>query len=35
MIQDFQKTINNFFKEIWKNTGKQVEALEEEKQNSL
>ena len=35
MIEDFKKGINNFLKEIQKNTGKQVEALKEETQRSL
>ena len=30
MIEDFKKDINNSFKEIQENTGKQVEALKEE-----
>ena len=35
MIKNFQKDINNSLKEIQKNTGKQVEALNEETQKSL
>jgi len=35
MIQDFKKDINNSFKEIQDNTGKQVEALKKETQKSL
>ena len=30
MIEDFKKDLNNSFKEIQENTGKQVEALKEE-----
>ena len=33
--KDFKKDINNYFKEIQENTGKEVEALEEETQKSL
>ena len=32
MIEDFKKDINNSLKEIQKNTGKQLEALKEERQ---
>lgn len=32
MIEDFKEYINNSFKEIQENTGKQVEALKEETQ---
>jgi hypothetical protein len=32
MIEDFNKDINNFLKEIQENAGKQVEALKEETQ---
>jgi hypothetical protein len=35
MIEDFRKDINNFLKEIQKNTGKQVEAFKVETQKSL
>ena len=35
MIEDFKKDMNNFFKEIQKNTGKQVETLKEETQKYL
>ena len=35
MIEDLKKVINNSFKEIQENTGKQVEALKEEPQKSL
>jgi hypothetical protein len=35
MMEDYKKDINNSLKEILKNTGKQVEALKEEKQKSL
>jgi uncharacterized membrane protein YcaP (DUF421 family) len=35
MIEDFKKYINNSLKEIQKNTGKQVEALNKETQKSL
>jgi len=35
MIEDYKKDINNSLKEIQKNTGKQVEALKEKKQNLL
>jgi hypothetical protein len=35
IIQDFKKDINNALKEIQENTGRQVEALQEETQNSL
>ena len=35
MIEDFKKDINNSFKEIQENTGKQQETLKEEKQRSL
>ena len=35
MIEDCKKDINNYLKEIQKNTGKQVEALKEETQKSL
>ena len=35
MIEDCRKDINNSFKEIQENTGKQVEALKEETQKSL
>jgi hypothetical protein len=35
MIEDFKKDINNSFKEIQENTGKQIEALKEETQTSL
>jgi hypothetical protein len=35
MIEDFKKDINNSFKEIQENTGKQVETIKEEKQKSL
>jgi hypothetical protein len=35
LIEDFKKDINTFLKEIQENTGKQVEALKEEKQRSL
>lgn len=33
IIEDFRKDINNSFKEIQENTGKQAEALKEETQN--
>ena len=32
MIEDYKKDIN---KKVWKNTGKQIEALKEETQKSL
>jgi hypothetical protein len=35
MMEDFKKDINNSFKEIQENTGKQLEALKEETQKSL
>jgi hypothetical protein len=35
MIDNFKKDLNNSLKEIKDNTGKQVEALKEEKQKSL
>jgi hypothetical protein len=35
MIENFKKDINNPLKEIQENKGKQVEALKEEKKNSL
>ena len=35
MIEDFKKVIENSVKEIQENTGKQVEALKEEKNKSL
>ena len=35
MIEDFKKDINNSLKEIKENTGKQIEALKQETQNSL
>jgi hypothetical protein len=35
MIEDIKTDINNFIKEIQKNTCKQVEALKEETQKSL
>jgi uncharacterized protein (UPF0218 family) len=35
MIEGFKKDINNSFKEIQENTGKQVEDLKEETQKSL
>jgi hypothetical protein len=35
MIEDFKKDINNFYKEIQENTGKQLEALKEETQKLL
>jgi hypothetical protein len=35
LVKDFKKDINNSHKEIWENTGKQVEALKEETKNSL
>lgn len=35
MIEDFKKDINDSLKEIWDNTGKQVEAIKEETQKSL
>jgi site-specific DNA-adenine methylase len=35
MIDDFKKDINDFFKEIKENTGKQIEALKQETQKSL
>jgi hypothetical protein len=35
LVEDFKKDINNSFKEIQKNTAKQVEALKEETQKSL
>ena len=35
LIEDFKKDINNALKEIQENTGKQIEALKEETQNSL
>jgi hypothetical protein len=30
IIDDFKKDINNSLKDIWENTGKQVETLKEE-----
>ena len=35
MIEDFKKDINNCFKEIQENTGKQLEAFKEETQKPL
>jgi len=35
MIEDLKKDINNFLKEIQENTGKQIEALKGQTQNSL
>jgi hypothetical protein len=35
VIEDFKKGINNYLKEIQKDTSKQLEALKEETQNSL
>jgi hypothetical protein len=35
LIEDFKKEINNSFKEIQANTGKQLEAVKEETQKSL
>jgi hypothetical protein len=35
MMGDFKKEINNSFKEIQKNTGKQIEALKKETQKSF
>ena len=35
MMEDFKKEINNSFKEIQENMGKQLEALKEETQKSL
>jgi hypothetical protein len=35
MIEDFKKDISYSLKEIQENTGKQIEALKEETQNSL
>jgi hypothetical protein len=35
MMEDYKKDINNSLKEIQENTGKQVEALKEERQKSL
>jgi hypothetical protein len=35
VIEDFKKDINNSFKEIQENTGKQVESLKEEPQKLL
>jgi hypothetical protein len=35
MIENFKKDINNSFKEMQENTGKQVEALKEETQKPL
>jgi hypothetical protein len=35
MIEDFKTDINNSLKEMQKNTGKQIEALEKETQKSL
>ena len=35
MIEDFKKDINNSLKEIQENTGKQLEALEEQTKNPL
>jgi predicted nucleic acid-binding Zn-ribbon protein len=35
VMEDYKKDINNSFKEIQENTGKQVVALKEETQNSL
>ena len=34
MIEDFKKDINNSLKDTQENTGKQVDALKEEKQKS-
>jgi hypothetical protein len=35
LIEDVKKDINNLVKEIQASTGKQIEALKEETQNSL
>ena len=35
MIEDYKKDINNSLKEIQENTGKQLESLKEESQNSF
>jgi polyhydroxyalkanoate synthesis regulator phasin len=35
MMEDFKKEINNSFKEIQENIGKQIEVLKDETQNSL
>ena len=35
VIEDFKKDINNSLKEIQENTGKQLESLKDETQNSL
>jgi ClpP class serine protease len=35
LVEDFKKDINNSFKEIQENTGKQVEALKEETQKKF
>jgi hypothetical protein len=35
MMGDFKKYINNYLKEVLKNTSKQIETLREETQNSL
>ena len=34
LIEDFKKDINNSLEEIQENTGKQVEALKDERQKS-
>jgi hypothetical protein len=35
LIEDFNKDINNSFKEILENTGKQLEALKRKHKNPL
>jgi predicted transcriptional regulator len=35
LVEEYKKDINNFFKEIQENTGKEEEALKEETQKSL